>query len=152
MEKEKYIGDIKEIKDIMNRSSRFASLSGLSGVLVGIYAVIAAFFSYRTVFGSIDSLGWERIILNPTRSTNLLVIASFTLVLSIGTVIFLNNKTNEKGGTTSLGLSYQTIAFSPGYPLNSRGSNLSFLSLQRIYFTPGSIHPGLLWIGAGKCQ
>jgi len=42
--KEKYIDDIKEIKDIMNRSSRFISLSGLSGISAGIFALMLSTF------------------------------------------------------------------------------------------------------------
>ncbi|MEM6892055.1 MAG: hypothetical protein AAF554_00095 [Bacteroidota bacterium] len=43
---EKYLNDISEIKDMMNRSSRFISLSGLSGILAGIYAIIGAGVTY----------------------------------------------------------------------------------------------------------
>ncbi len=46
MESNKYLDDITEIKNIMNRSSRFISLSGLSGVLAGIYALIGAALAY----------------------------------------------------------------------------------------------------------
>lgn len=46
MEPNKYLEDITEIKNIMNRSSRFISLSGLSGVLAGIYALIGAALAY----------------------------------------------------------------------------------------------------------
>nr|WP_299384746.1 hypothetical protein [Allomuricauda sp.] len=46
MESKKYLDDISEIKDMMNRSSRFISLSGLSGILAGIYAITGAFIAY----------------------------------------------------------------------------------------------------------
>tara|TARA_R110002051_G_scaffold255120_1_gene314157 strand:- start:4624 stop:5259 length:636 start_codon:yes stop_codon:yes gene_type:complete len=46
MEANKYLNDITEIKNIMNRSSRFISLSGLSGILAGIYALIGAALAY----------------------------------------------------------------------------------------------------------
>ncbi len=105
----------------MNKSSRFASLSGLSGILVGIYALIAAFFSYRTVYGSIDSLGWERIILIPTRSTNLLVIASITLVLSIGTVIFLTTRQTKKEGQQAWDFHTKRLLFHLALPLLAGG-------------------------------
>jgi len=42
MENEKYLKDLSEIKNMMNRSSRFISLSGLSGVFAGCYAIIGA--------------------------------------------------------------------------------------------------------------
>ncbi|MCL6272553.1 hypothetical protein M3P19_00955 [Muricauda sp. 2012CJ35-5] len=46
MESKKYLEDITEIKDLMNRSSRFISLSGLSGILAGIYAISGALITY----------------------------------------------------------------------------------------------------------
>ena len=46
MDSAKYLDDISEIKNIMNRSSRFISLSGLSGILAGIYALIGAALAY----------------------------------------------------------------------------------------------------------
>ena len=46
MDSNKYLDDISEIKDLMNRSSRFISLSGLSGVLAGLYALIGAGLAY----------------------------------------------------------------------------------------------------------
>ena len=49
MESNKYLDDITEIKNIMNRSSRFISLSGLSGVLAGIYALIGAFLAHQVL-------------------------------------------------------------------------------------------------------
>lgn len=46
MESKKYLDDISQIKDLMNRSSRFISLSGLSGILAGIYAITGAIVTY----------------------------------------------------------------------------------------------------------
>ncbi|MGW9687120.1 hypothetical protein [Flagellimonas sp. 2504JD1-5] len=46
MESKKYLDDITQIKDLMNRSSRFISLSGLSGILAGIYAITGALIAY----------------------------------------------------------------------------------------------------------
>ena len=45
MDQEKYIQDIKEIREMMNRSGRFISLSGISGVVAGIIALIFCFYS-----------------------------------------------------------------------------------------------------------
>ncbi|MCL6265094.1 hypothetical protein [Flagellimonas myxillae] len=46
MESKKYLEDISQIKDMMNRSSRFISLSGLSGILAGLYAITGAAVAY----------------------------------------------------------------------------------------------------------
>ncbi len=46
MEQKKYIDDLSEIKNLMQRSSRFLSLSGLSGILAGVYAILGAIIGY----------------------------------------------------------------------------------------------------------
>lgn len=46
METKDYSKDLRDIKDLMNRSSRFISLSGLSGILAGVYALIGAAIAY----------------------------------------------------------------------------------------------------------
>ncbi len=96
MDKQNYIDDLKEIKDIMQRSSRFISLSGLSGVFVGIIALIAAFLAYKTVYAEQDYLGYRIAVLTIESLTTLLIIAIVTLILSIGTaVLFTVNKARK---------------------------------------------------------
>lgn len=100
MDKQNYLDDLKEIKDIMQRSSRFISLSGLSGVFVGIIALIAAYLAYKTVYAEQDYLGYRIAILTQESLTTILIIAIVTLSLSIGiAVLFTVNKarkTNQK--------------------------------------------------------
>ena len=94
--KEKYINDLKEIKDIMNRSSRFISLSGLSGVSAGISALIGAYFAYQMVFSDHDYLSHDRIHLTGESLTQLLIIALATLILAIGTGIYFTTRKTKK--------------------------------------------------------
>ena len=61
--KEKYIEDLKEIKDIMNRSSRFISLSGLSGISAGFSALIGAYLAYRIVYTNQEYQEYGRVFL-----------------------------------------------------------------------------------------
>lgn len=46
--------DIRDIKNMMERSSRFISLSGLSGISAGICALIGAWVAHPYVFGKKD--------------------------------------------------------------------------------------------------
>lgn len=94
--KEKYIEDLKEIKDIMNRSSRFISLSGLSGVSAGIMALAGAYFAYQTIFKEQDLLTYGRVELSFEGITHLLLIAIGTLILSAGTAIFFTTRKTKK--------------------------------------------------------
>lgn len=42
MDNEKYLAQLHEIQNMMQKSSKFLSLSGLSGILAGIYALIGS--------------------------------------------------------------------------------------------------------------
>jgi len=96
MKKQKYIDDLNEIKDIMNRSSKFISLSGLSGVFAGIFALLGAYFAYRMVYMNQDYIGYERAVATNENLTILLIIALITLSLSIGVGIFLSTRKAKK--------------------------------------------------------
>lgn len=96
MEKEKYLNDLREIKDIMNRSSRFLSLSGLSGISAGILALIGAFAAYQIVYTDQDYQSYGKVTITPESLTNLLIIAVVTLVLSVGTVIYFTTRETRK--------------------------------------------------------
>ena len=101
MENEKYLNDLSEIKNLMNKSSRFLSLSGLSGVLAGVYALIGAWFAYKTIDFDTTTLGeYRNIIITEDAVIRLIVIAALVLILSIITAIFLSvdkaKKTDEK--------------------------------------------------------
>lgn len=51
MDQKDLIKEIGHIRSIMERSSKFLSISGLSGVLMGMYALVGAFFAYQKVYG-----------------------------------------------------------------------------------------------------
>jgi hypothetical protein len=90
--KEKYIEDLKEIRDIMNRSTRFVSLSGLSGISVGIVALIGAYLVHFRVIQHSDYLILNSVSVSAEHLTSLLIIAAGTMIMSIGLVIFLTKK------------------------------------------------------------
>jgi hypothetical protein len=89
---EKYIEDIKEIKDIMNRSSRFISLSGMAGVFAGVIALIGAYLAYVIIFKDQEYLVYPSVNLQGESLTYLLLIATGTLVLAVGSIIFFTTR------------------------------------------------------------
>ena len=92
MEENKYLKDISEIKDLMNKSSRFISLSGLSGILAGIYALIGAAIAYWLVSNS----GRQYLILDG-KIFRLVMLDLFLIALvSIITAIYLTTKKAKK--------------------------------------------------------
>lgn len=101
METNKYLNDISEIKNMMNRSSRFISLSGLSGILAGIYSLIGAWFAYNTIYLDTLAFGnYKNLIITQESVYKLFAIAITVILLSLITGIILSyrkaNKQNEK--------------------------------------------------------
>jgi len=101
MKDEKYLQDLSEIKNIMNRSSRFISLSGLSGVFAGCYALIGAIIAKmllsrnNSVYGDTYEVATVE-KLESSLTFELFLIAVVVLVLAIGTAIFLTTRKAKK--------------------------------------------------------
>ena len=97
MEKEKYLNDISEIKNLMDRSSRFISLSGLSGILAGLYCMVGAGLAYKIIyFDTTTSGNYSDIILTQTALIQLILIAVSVIVLSLATAIVLSIRKAKK--------------------------------------------------------
>ena len=100
MENEKYLQDLSEIKNMMNRSSRFISLSGLAGVFAGCYAIIGAVIA-KMLLAENASFYNESVstgTINSELSFDLFLIAMAVLTLAIGTAIFLTTRKARKNG------------------------------------------------------
>lgn len=99
-EKQKYLEDLKDIKEMMNRSSKFISLSGTSGILTGIFALLAAVLAYYTVYSGQKYIGFRKADLTTENLLLLLGIALTTIVLTfITSAIFTARrakKNNQK--------------------------------------------------------
>lgn len=96
MEKQKYISDLEDIRNIMDRSSRFISLSGLSGIIAGIVALVGAALAYYTIFINNDYYSYRVAILDLNTTITLIAIASSVLLLSISSGIFLSWRKAKK--------------------------------------------------------
>lgn len=95
MEQKKYMEDIREIKDMMNRSSRFISLSGLSGITSGVIALGGAYIAYGIVYGGNNIID-EPTILSATDTLNILLVALATLALAIGANVYFTSRETRK--------------------------------------------------------
>lgn len=98
MENEKYLKDISEIRNMMNRSSRFISLSGLAGVFAGFYAIAGAILAQLVLEGkeSVYEHSLTTGNMNAEVIQQLILIAIGVLVLAIGTAIFLTTRKARK--------------------------------------------------------
>jgi hypothetical protein len=158
MENEKYLQDIAEIKNMMNKSSRFLSLSGLSGILAGFYAIIGALLAnniikytydsrYVIVRGQMNSESTENVI------KQLFIIAAVVVILSIITGIVLSSTKAKKLGENLWDVSSKRLVIQFSIPLISGGLFALALLYQGYY---GLIAPvtlifyGLACVNASK--
>jgi len=98
MNKQKYLDDIKDIKNIMDRSTKFISLSGLSGISAGILALIASYIAYRLVYFDQNYLVDRIAVINYKTLIQLLLVAIATKFLAILLGIFFTSKKAKKSG------------------------------------------------------
>ncbi|KJF43273.1 hypothetical protein [Draconibacterium sediminis] len=150
-ESEKLLSELKDIRNIMERSSRFLSLSGLSGIMVGIYALIGAFFAYRIVYIQFPSDARQEYI-NDTL-TSIFIIGITVLVLSLFTIYVLTVKQAKKEQKPIWGPGSKLLLINLLIPLATGGILTTILALRGYY---GVVSPcflifyGLALVNAAK--
>lgn len=128
MENEKYLQDISEIRNIMDRSSRFISLSGLSGILAGVYCLIGAWMAYRTIYFDTSTLGsYKNLVISFEAVQRLLAIASAVIVLSAITGIVLSVRKARKSQDNVWNSSSKRLVINFMIPLATGGLFILFL-------------------------
>jgi len=151
MENDKYLKDIKDIKQMMSQSSQFLSLSGFSGILAGIYALLGALYA-NSILPAYNRTGYELnrnvMTLDEQEITiKLFVTAALVLLASLITGLLLSSAKAKKQGEkvwTDLALRL-LINFS--IPLVT-GGIFALILLQKEYY--GLIAPvTLLFYGLG---
>ncbi len=126
MIKKDYLQDLSEIKNIMNRSTRFLSLSGLTGILVGVYALIGAFFAHsilkeyvntnnRSVYNNEMGFALNFIALE------LIGIALIVALLSVITAYILTKRKAKKEGVSIWTATTKRLLFHFFIPLATGG-------------------------------
>jgi hypothetical protein len=142
MENEKYLRDLSEIKQMMNRSSRFISLSGLSGVFAGFYAIagaVVAIILLSNQGAEFDSVRMSYI--SKEVITQLFLLAVTVLILAIGTAVFLTTRKARKNGQKIWDNTSKRLLINFFAPLTA-GGLFCLVLLQ--YELPGLIAPAML--------
>jgi len=118
MQKEQdYLKDIIEIRAMMERSSKFLSISGWSGIMAGLYALIGSYIGYAFLkFNPKEVFIAESENMAHT-ITNLIILASVILILSIGTAIFLSYTRATKRGEKIWNATSRRLLTSMAFPL-----------------------------------
>lgn len=135
MEANKYLNDISEIKNMMNRSSRFISLSGLSGILAGVYSLIGAYLAYRTIYFDTSNMeSYKTLVISQYSIFKLLAIAAAVVFMSITTGILLTIKKARRQGEKIWDNSSQRLLINFLIPLATGGIFILFL-IEKNYFS-----------------
>lgn len=90
--KEKYIEDLEQIRDIMNRSTRFISLSGISGISAGIMGLTGVYIAWQSIFKGQNYLVADAVELGSEHLMNLLLMAMGVLILATGSAIYFTTR------------------------------------------------------------
>jgi hypothetical protein len=149
MESKNYLDDLKDIKDLMNKSTQFISLSGLSGVLAGIYALIGALYVYFLIeshdsyYITLESLTFKKIVWT----------ATLVLLFSVGTAYIQTTRKARKMGEKVWNTASKRLLINFAIPLIT-GGVFAVLLLRNGYY--GLIAPitlmfyGLACVNASK--
>lgn len=133
MENEKYLNDISEIKNLMDRSSRFISLSGLSGILAGLYCLIGAGLAYKIIYFDTTTFGnYGDLIITETMLLNLILIAASVIVLSLVTGVALCIRKAKKSDDNIWNVSSKRLVINFMIPLVTGGVFILFLIEKEI--------------------
>jgi hypothetical protein len=117
----KYLEDLKEIKDIMNRSSRFVSLSGLSGISAGLIALAGAYYAHKALFSQYNFSRYDAVALSQESVQTILIIAFSTIALAIISVLLLTRYETQKRNEKSWNILTKRILINLFIPLMAGG-------------------------------
>lgn len=117
MEDQRYIDQLKDIRNIMDRSSRFLSLSGLSGVLAGVYAICGAIAAHFII----QHRSYLYVTLESKEFRQIVAIAFAVILLSLSTGIILSARKAKKRGEKIWNKSSQRMLINLFIPLTTGG-------------------------------
>ncbi len=129
MESKNYLNDLKEIKDIMNRSTQFLSLSGLSGILAGIYAIIGAIYANSLIVAH----RYQYITLESATFKKIVATALVVLIASLVTAYLLTAQKAKKNNESIWNSSSKRLLLNFAVPLIS-GGIFCLLLLKNQYY------------------
>jgi hypothetical protein len=153
---DKYLQDISDIKNMMNKSSQFISLSGLAGIMAGVYALIGAYIGNILIQNKDNYNHYKNNYIVTLESASfkwMLLTAFFVLVFSIGTALLLTISKAKRNEETVWNSSSKRMIINFLIPLIS-GGLFGFLLLRNQYY--GLIAPvtllfyGLACVNASK--
>ncbi|TDB67558.1 hypothetical protein [Arundinibacter roseus] len=110
-----YIEDLAEIRSMMERTSKFLSLSGWAGILVGLYALAAAYVAKIMLGFNPDEVMYSLPVKG--NSSNIFVIATGLLFVALCTALFFSYYTARKRGEKAWNATSRRMLINMGVPL-----------------------------------
>jgi hypothetical protein len=153
MEDRKYLDDLRNIREMMDRSTQFISLSGISGVLAGVYALIGAFYAKQLLASHSRITDGGYVTLESDTFKAIVGVAIAVLVLSIGTALLLTSIKARKRGEKVWNNTSKRLLINFLIPLMTGGIFTLLLLRHQVY---GLIAPvtmifyGLACVNASK--
>ncbi len=145
---DKHLGDITEMRRLMDRSSRFISLSGLSGIAAGSIALIGAYAAYKAMNNQLFSLrdyqpdSAERVFnMRAETSVELTIIALVVLVFAMLSAFILTWRKARRNGESLLNPASRKMMVNMFIPLITGGLFCLVLLYQGMY---GLVAPATL--------
>ena len=93
---DQYIDDIREIKDIMQRSSRFISLSGMSGVFAGVIAIGGALAANQLLLKDNSYFSFAPVEIGNSDIWKLLTLSAVMLFTAITFAVLFTTREAQK--------------------------------------------------------
>lgn len=155
---ESSLNELKEIRNLMERSSRFLSLSGLSGISAGIVAILGVLAAWyrislhkpQNIFSFYSGkIGYDL----PDGATFFIADAVIVLILAVGLAFWFTTRRTRKKGLKMWTNTSRRLLISLMIPLITGGIFCYILLLYKLVFLIASatlIFYGLALLNAGK--
>jgi len=147
--------DLRDIKQMMERSSRFISLSGLSGISAGICALIGVFFARDAIEknrSAVSDLGksfsdTDTILHGDFFNSTLIRIAALTFLGALASAFLFTYRRSQRTNTPIWGYTAKRLLINVAIPIVAGGIFLLALINNKVF---GFVAPGcLIFYGLG---
>ncbi|HEX5155346.1 MAG TPA: hypothetical protein VFW07_28085 [Parafilimonas sp.] len=147
--------DLRDIKQMMERSSRFISLSGLSGISAGICALIGVFFAHDTIEKNRSAVadlrrsfsGADTIMHGDFFNSTLIRIAALTFLAALLSAFLFTYRRSKRTNIPIWGYTAKRLLINVSIPIVAGGIFLLALINNKVF---DFVAPGcLIFYGLG---
>lgn len=130
--------DLKEIRQMMERSTKFLSLSGLSGISAGVIALVAAFIAWRMQPENISKIVYDgtqfQSLLDKGYIISLVYLGLATVVLALSAGFFFTWRKAKKEKSTIWNKTSRRLLVSLCIPMIAGAFVILSLLINEVYW------------------